>query len=262
MGRLRPLEPAKGRARFSPIDAFFRSLAADAKEHAVGIVLSGTGSDGTLGVKEIKAQSGMTMAQEEGSARYSAMPHSAIASLHVDYVLSPRAMPRQLISYAGSATRRTKLLTDQVADAADLFGRIFALLRTRTGHDFSYYKGSTIRRRVERRINVHQMDSLADYLTYLHQTPAEVDRLFKELLIGVTSFFRDPEAHESLASSVLPELVSNKPDGYVLRAWVPGCSTGEEAYSLAIAIKEAMEQARVHVACRSSPRTSTRTPSR
>ena len=239
-----PEDPALPRARTLVIDSFFRALARAAGENAVGIVLSGTGSDGTLGVREIKAQSGMTMAQDEGSALYSAMPRSAIASLHVDYVLSPADMPNQLLSYAGTLARRGQL-TPQPAEGDDLLGRIFVLLRSRTGHDFSYYKGTTIQRRVERRMNVHQMESLRDYLFYLQNNATEVDRLFKELLIGVTSFFRDPNAHDALAA-LLPALFQDKREGYVFRIWVPGCSTGEEAYSLAIGFKEAMEQTKSH----------------
>jgi len=242
-GKLVPGEPNQGAGRQLVIDAFFRSLAREAREHAIGIVLSGTGSDGTLGVKEIKAQSGMTMAQEEGSARYSSMPHSAIASLHVDYILSPADMPKQLVNYASTLARRIQLTREPAADSVDLFRRIFLLLRSRSGHDFSYYKSTTIRRRVERRMNVHQMESLRDYLYFLQNNAAELDRLFKELLIGVTSFFRDPEAHESLAK-LLPDLCRGKEDGYVFRVWVPACSTGEEAYSLAIAFKEAMDRAK------------------
>jgi two-component system, chemotaxis family, CheB/CheR fusion protein len=228
------------------IDAFFRVLAEDAKERAVGIVLSGTGTDGTLGIKEIKAQSGMTMAQEETTARYAGMPHSAIASLQVDYVLGPEDMPRQLISYANKALHRMTAPAGPVGNSAEHFGRIFGLLRTRTGHDFSNYKSTTIRRRIERRMNVHQLDSLGDYLKYLQGNPSEVDRLFKELLIGVTSFFRDNDAYEILATTVLPQLIAGKPENHIIRAWVAGCSTGEEAYSLAIALKECMERAGVH----------------
>ena len=239
-----PRSPRQPPARQLVIDSFFRSLAREARERAIGIVLSGTGSDGTLGVKEIKAQSGMTMAQDEGSARYSSMPHSAIASLHVDYVLSPdgdaEAAPRAMPSTLARRVRppRQRRPTTPICSA-----RIFLLLRSRTGHDFSYYKSTTIRRRVERRMNVHQMESLRDYLYFLQNNAAELDRLFKELLIGVTSFFRDPEAHEALAA-LLPESVRRtSPTGYVFRVWVPGCSTGEEAYSLAIGFKEAMERA-------------------
>ncbi len=244
-GKLVAEDPIQGAGRQLVIDSFFRSLAREARDHAIGIVLSGTGSDGTLGVKEIKAQSGMTMAQEEASARYSAMPHNAIASLHVDYVLSPEAMPKQLVSYAGALARRVHLTTQPSVEGADLFGRIFLLLRSRTGHDFSYYKSTTIRRRIERRMNVHQIESLRDYLHFLRNNAAEVDRLFKELLIGVTSFFRDPEAHAALAT-FLPGMFTGTPDGYVFRVWVPACSTGEEAYSLAIELKEAMDRTKSH----------------
>ncbi len=238
-----PEDPVLPRARTLVIDSFFRALARAAGENAVGIVLSGTGSDGTLGVREIKAQSGMTMAQDEGSALYSSMPRSAIASLHVDYVLSPADMPSRLLSYASTLARRVDL-TQQPAQGDDLLGRVLLLLRSRTGHDFSYYKGTTIRRRVERRMNVHQMESRA-YLHYLQNNAGEVDRLFKELLIGVTSFFRDPNAHEALAA-LLPDLFHGKPQGYVFRVWVPGCSTGEEAYSLAMGFKEAMDRTNSH----------------
>jgi two-component system, chemotaxis family, CheB/CheR fusion protein len=227
------------------IDAFFRSLAANARERAIAVVLSGTGSDGTLGIKEIKAQSGMTMAQEETTARYGAMPHNAIASLQVDYVLPPEQMADQLLKYARKVAQRWERDQREGARDTDQFGRIFALLRTRTGHDFSMYKGTTIRRRIERRMNVHQLESLSDYLQFLERNAPEIDRLFKELLIGVTSFFRDPDAHALLANAVLPALMADKPPGHTLRLWVAGCSTGEEAYSLAILLKEVMERNQV-----------------
>jgi two-component system CheB/CheR fusion protein len=228
------------------IDAFFRELAEDAQERAIAVILSGTGMDGTLGIKEIKAHAGMTMAQEETTARYAGMPHSAIASLQVDYVLGPEQMPRQLINYSSKAQRRLEPIGDVSTGNAENFARIFSLLRARTGHDFSNYKSTTIRRRIERRMNVHQLDSLKDYLKFLQNNASELDRLFKELLIGVTSFFRDTDAYESLATQVLPKLLESKPEGHTIRAWVAGCSTGEEAYSLAIALREAAEKSRVH----------------
>jgi two-component system, chemotaxis family, CheB/CheR fusion protein len=227
------------------IDAFFRSLAKDVRERAVGVVLSGTGNDGTLGITAIKGASGMTMAQEEASARFSAMPHSAITSLQVDYVLRPENMPARLVAYARSFFERQRQPLDGAPTVTDQFSRIFMLLRARSGHDFSQYKGSTVRRRIERRMNVHAVPTLRDYLQLLQGNATELDSLFKELLIGVTSFFRDPEAHQALVELVLPQLLENKPAGYTLRLWVAGCSTGEEAYSLAIAIKEAMERARL-----------------
>src|SRR6266545_4083372 len=234
--RLHPVELADRPTKGLPIDQFFRSLAGAAKQCAIGVVLSGTGSDGTLGLKEIKGASGMTMAQEEATARYAGMPHSAIASLQVDYVLPPEAMPAQLLAYAKGALRRLREGVEMKIeeDDADALARIFVMLRTRTGHDFTYYKSTTIRRRVDRRMNVNQIDTLADYVRFLQANPGEVDQLFKELLIGVTSFFRDPDAFDSLAKTIIPDLLANKPNDYVLRVWVTGCSTGEEAYSLAI----------------------------
>ena len=243
-GVLLPSPAADGPVR-NIIDTLFRSLAEDAGERAIGVVLSGTGSDGTLGIKEIKAQSGMTMAQEETSARFSSMPHSAIASLQVDYVLEPEHMAQQLLSYVRAFLGRSQIRPEETASKPDQMARLFGLLRGRTGHDFSAYKGTTIRRRIERRMNVHQSENLRDYVQLLQKEPKELDKLFKELLIGVTSFFRDPEAHAVLTESILPQLLQGKAEGEVLRAWTAGCSTGEEAYSLAIEIKEAMDKLRV-----------------
>jgi two-component system CheB/CheR fusion protein len=236
-----PPEPPEKAPRALAIDTFFRSLAADQKERAVGIVLSGTGTDGTLGLAEIKGASGMTMAQEESSAQYTGMPHSAIGSLRVDFVLPPRAMPRQLQAYAAKALRRDRGGGGALAkESEQSLARIFLILRSRTGHDFSHYKAATIRRRIERRMNVRQIDTVADYVTFLQTTPEEIERLFKALLIGVTSFFRDPEAFAALGT-LLPELVAGKPKDYVFRAWVTGCATGEEAYSIAILLRETLE---------------------
>ena len=242
-GSLQPMEPDK-RAPFPlPIDYFFRSLAQDQRERAVGIILSGTGSDGTLGLKEIKAALGMVMVQQEQSAGYAGMPHSAIATGQVDYVLPPKEMPAQLTAYCGGArasVTRTLEVEDQVAPA-DGLQQVFVLLRSRVGHDFSQYKESTIGRRIERRMNVHHLDTIDGYVEFLQANPAELDLLFKELLIGVTSFFRDAEAFDALAEA-LPSLLANKPKDYVVRAWVPGCSTGEEAYSIAMLLRECMDQ--------------------
>jgi two-component system CheB/CheR fusion protein len=229
------------------IDAFFRSLARDQKDRSIGIVLSGTGTDGTLGLKEIKGSSGMTMAQEEASARYAGMPHSAIAGVQVDFILPPQEMPKRLLAYARGVQKRVQVGAELVRDreSEENLARIFLLLRNRTKHDFSQYKAATIRRRIERRMNVHQIDTLADYVRFLQQTPQEVDRLFKELLIGVTSFFRDPEAFDALGGA-LTEILTEKPQDYVVRVWVTGCSTGEEAYTIAILFRETMERLGVH----------------
>jgi len=219
-----------------PIDFFFRSLAHDQKERAVGIILSGTGTDGTLGLKEIKGELGMVMVQDEVTAQHAGMPHSAIGTQLVDYVLPAAHMPQQLMEYMRASIPQAKR-GGSSEEPPETLQQIFVLVRARTGHDFSQYKQSTVRRRIERRIHVHRLDTVKAYVHYLQANPTEIDLLFKELFIGVTSFFRDAEAWEAL-SSALPELLADKPDDYVLRAWVPGCSTGEEAYSLAILLRE------------------------
>lgn len=241
-GVLEPIETVDSNRPTLPIDHFFRSLAFDQRERAVGIVLSGTGTDGTFGLKEIKGASGMTMAQTEASARYAGMPHSAIATEQVDYILPAPELARQLLAYARGAIGRPP---EAEPDPSEL-NRVFVLLRNGTGHDFSQYKRTTIRRRIERRMNLHQIEALADYVRYLQQNPGEVDLLFKELLIGVTSFFRDREAFEVLEQNVLPDVLGGKPDDHVVRVWVPGCSTGEEAYSLAMLLRETMDRLKCH----------------
>lgn len=226
-----------------PIDYFFRSLAEDQKHQAIGIILSGTGSDGTLGLKAIKGESGMTMAQEPESAKYAGMPRSAILTGSIDYVLSPMEMPAQLLAYVrGPYLTPGLTLPGQDAETGDVLQKIFVLLRDRTGNDFSLYKTNTIRRRLERRMNVHQIEDPKHYLRYLLSNPHEVDLLFQEVLIGVTSFFRDPFAFEVLEKVGIPAALDSKREGDQVRVWVPGCSTGEEAYSLAILIREYMAQ--------------------
>ena len=218
-----------------PIDYFFRSLAEDQGDRAIGVILSGTGTDGTLGLKAIKAHAGMTMAQEVQSAKYAGMPESAIRSGAVDYVRPAGSMVEQIGAFLTGVASRD---AERLAGESPALGRIFVALRDRTGHDFSVHKASTSRRRIERRMNVHQIGTIEEYLRYLQINPQEVDALFRELLIGVTSFFRDPAAFDSLAGSGLPKLLDPRPDGSDVRVWVPGCSTGEEAYSLAILLRE------------------------
>ncbi|HMD68420.1 MAG TPA: chemotaxis protein CheB [Chitinivibrionales bacterium] len=231
-----------------PIDFFFRSLAQDRKERAICIVLSGTGSDGTLGLKAIKGEGGMAMVQDVGSARYAGMPTSAIGTSIADYVLPPSAMPDRLVAYVnGMDLVRPLPGPVEVPQKMERpLQKIFVLLRSRLGHDFSSYKLSTLRRRIERRMNVHQISRPELYVRFLQENPLEINVLFKELLISVTSFFRDPEAFAALASSVLPELIGSRPDDYPIRAWVPGCSTGEEAYSIAIVMRECLEKLNKH----------------
>ena len=241
-GALHLLDPVAPRGQRLPIDYFFQSLAQDQAELAIGIVLSGTGSDGTQGVRAIKNAGGMVMAQNPASCEFDGMPHSAIATGLVDYQLPPAEMPAQLLSYVlhafGKLPVTGKPTTPQVEGALN---KIFALLRSHTGHDFSQYKPSTIYRRIERRMAVHQLENLNAYVKYLQQTPTEIDALFGDLLIGVTSFFRDPDAFAALKTHITPKLFAGKSASHTLRVWSVGCSTGEEAYSLAILLVERME---------------------
>ncbi|MCK9195535.1 MAG: PAS domain-containing protein [Syntrophales bacterium] len=241
-GALQLLEQTSPRGMRLPIDFFFRSLAQDQRERAICIVLSGTGSDGTQGVRAIKGEGGMVMAQNPESAEYDGMPRSAIATGLTDYILPPAEMPAQIIAYVTHTFgKRTRPFSPPTARAEDLLKKICVLMRDQTGHDFSLYKQNTMVRRVERRMAVHQIDRLDGYVRYLQKNPAEGEALFRDLLIGVTSFFRDPEAFTALEEKVIPQLFAGKPAGAIIRVWSPGCSTGEEAYSLAILLQERME---------------------
>ncbi|MFZ4440498.1 MAG: chemotaxis protein CheB [Syntrophales bacterium] len=241
-GALQLLEPASPRGMRLPIDFFFRSLAQDQHERAICIVLSGTGSDGTLGVRAIKGEGGMVMAQNPASTEYDGMPRSAIGTGLVDYELPPAEMPAQLIAYAVHAFGRLSRPAAVTAPKVDnALKKIFILMRSQTSHDFSQYKPSTVTRRIERRMAVHQIATIEEYVKRLQQTPAEVEALFRDMLIGVTNFFRDPEAFKVLEDQVIPKLFASKPASTVIRLWVVGCSTGEEAYSLAILLAERQE---------------------
>ena len=224
-----------------PIDCFFRSLSEDQGEKAICIILSGTATDGTLGLKAIKGEGGMAMVQDPDSAKYSGMPSSAIATGLVDFILPVEKIPEALVRYVQhpymDKPERIETAKHQFRSYVQ---KILALIRTGTGHDFSNYKQTTIRRRIERRMAVHQIDTIKKYDTYIHRTPAEIDTLFKDLLIGVTSFFRDAEAFGVLKAKVIPELIKNKNPTIPLRIWVAGCATGEEAYSIAILFTEVM----------------------
>jgi two-component system CheB/CheR fusion protein len=241
-GTLQLLEPAAPRGHRLPIDFLFASLASDQQERAIGVVLSGTGSDGTQGVREIKAQGGMVMVQSPASAEFDGMPQSALATGLVDFELPPAEMATQLIAYVAHALGRPPHPANELsAMSGNVLKKIFVLLRAQTGHDFSQYKPSTIHRRIERRMAVHQIESMAGYVKYLQQTPLEVQALFNDLLIGVTNFFRDPEAFAALEEKVIPRLFDGKPVGSAVRVWCTGCSTGEEAYSMAILLQERLE---------------------
>ena len=241
-GMLHLLEIPSPRRMHLPIDIFFRSLAQDQHERAICIVLSGTGSDGTLGLRDIKGEGGMAMAQNPESTEYDGMPRSAVATGLVDYVLPPAEMPAQLIAYAAHAFGKgSRPISPQPPKSEDAMKKIFILLRSHTGHDFSKYKQNTVTRRIERRMAVHQIESLSSYVSFLQQTPAEVEALFRDLLIGVTNFFRDPNAFSALETRVIPTLFDRKPTHLAIRVWVAGCSTGEEAYSIAILLQERIE---------------------
>jgi len=240
-GTLQLLEPSAPRGQRLPIDFFFRSLAQDQHERAICIVLSGTGSDGTSGVRAIKGEGGMAMAQSPATTEYDGMPRSALATGLVDYELPPAEMPAQLVTYVAYAFGKPpRAATPSEPRNENALKKVFILLRAQTGHDFSQYKPSTLHRRIERRLAVLQIDTIEQYASYLQQTPAEVEALFRDLLIGVTQFFRDPEAFQALEEQVIPRLFDGRPEGSLLRIWSPGCSTGEEAYSLGILLQEHM----------------------
>ena len=244
-GVLHLFEFHEPRAQRLPIDFFFRSLAVDRRHFAIGVVLSGMGSDGTLGLRAIKENAGLALAQDPASARFDAMPRSAIEAGLADIVAPAEDLPSRIITYFHHAPLAVR--PDAELESVDAHGsldKILVVLRMHTGHDFTLYKKSTLYRRIERRMGIHQIDRIPTYVRFLRENPAEQDLLFKELLIGVTGFFRDPEAWEVLKTLVLPELFAAVPSGRMLRAWVAGCSTGEEAYSLAILFREALEELR------------------
>lgn len=238
------LEPVAPRGLRLPIDFFFRALADDRHENAVGVILSGMGSDGSQGVRDIKEMGGLVAVQEPATAKFDGMPRSAMETGLVDFFAPASDLPQRIRDTLRHATTHFHTAVQEVeaAKQESNLHKICILLRTRTGQDFSLYKRNTLYRRIERRMAIHQLDHVADYVRYLHETPQEIDLLFKELLIGVTNFFRDPEAWLALQEQALPELLAAHPGGAVLRAWVVGCSTGEEAYSLAIAFREVLER--------------------
>jgi two-component system CheB/CheR fusion protein len=228
----------EGQGRHLPIDHFFGSLAGDLGCRSIGVVLSGNASDGTMGLKAIKAAGGIAFAQDEESAKFPGMPRSAIAAGFVDFVLPPEKIAAEL-GRLGSAPYVTAE-KDREAEATkgDGLGRIFKLLRTTTGVDFANYRQTTIMRRIQRRLTVQRVETLEEYLKLVEKKPEEAHALFRDILIHVTNFFREPESFASLREQVFPELLKNRGSDEPIRVWVPGCSTGEEAYSLAISLAE------------------------
>ena len=230
-------DPAQGLAL--PIDVFFRSLAQDVGNRAIGVILSGTGSDGSRGIRAIYEAGGLVIAQREDSAKFDGMPRSAIETGAVDYVLPPSEMPGAILEHASHPDQRDAqgrpIAKPHIEKGMDA---IFRILREEYGIDFSYYKPNTVTRRVERRLDLNRSHDLEDYISRLRDDPTELNSLYRDLLIGVTKFFRDQAAFDRLESEVIPPLLMKvRPDGE-LRAWVAGCATGEEAYSLAILIHE------------------------
>ena len=244
-GVLHLFKPVEERGLRLPIDYFFRSLAVDRKELGIGIILSGMGSDGSLGIRAVKEKNGIVMVQDPTDAKFNSMPRNAINSILVDIVAPANELALRLIKFQMHTPVLISEPDIETKDKSSL-EKILTLLRRYTGNDFSFYKKNTVYRRIERRLNIHKIDKISSYVSFLNDNPKEIEILFKELLIGVTNFFRDAAAWEKLKETVIPGILSHFEPGSVLRAWVPGCSTGEEAYSLAIVFKEALEKVNPH----------------
>jgi len=244
-GMLHLFKPVEARGMRLPVDYFLNALAEDRKELSVGVILSGMGSDGSIGLRAIKEREGIAMVQDPSDAKFDSMPRNAIDSVPADIVAPASVLPSRLIEFLKHIPLVKPDPETEIKDKSSL-EKIIILLRTYTGNDFSLYKKNTIYRRIERRMGIHKIDKISSYVRFLQGNPNEVDILFKELMIGVTSFFRDPETWETLKETVIPDLITNLQPGSILRAWVPGCSTGEEAYSLAILFKEVIEKINPH----------------
>jgi len=240
-GTLYLFDPVETRGLRLPIDVFLRSLASDRQEKSIGVILSGMGSDGSLGLKAIKEVNGIVMVQDPNSAKFDSMPRRAIESVIADVVAPADELAQKLIDflhYLPGTIVETETDNKNISNLE----KIIILLREHAGHDFSLYKRNTLFRRIERRKSIHQIEKIQDYVRFLQENSREIEILFKELLIGVTSFFRDPAVWDFLKEKILPKLLNDLPNGYTMRAWVVACSTGEEAYSLAIIFKEVLEK--------------------
>jgi two-component system CheB/CheR fusion protein len=224
-----------------PIDTFLRSLAEDQGEMAVGIIFSGTGMDGTLGLRAIHGAGVVLMIQDPKTAKYGDMPASAVQTGLADFILPSEKMPETLVTYVRKFVKEGK---PPIAESRGFsLQKILAVIRSGTHHDFSLYKKTTLMRRIKKRLNLHAIDDIDTYVRFLQEHPEEVQALFKDLLIGVTQFFRDPGAFDVL-KQVFSKYIENKPDGYTLRVWVPGCGSGEEAYSIAMILTECIEESK------------------
>ena len=239
-GALQVTPRPPGRGVHHPVDHLFRSLANDQQSKAIGVVLSGTGSDGTQGLAEIKAVGGITFAEDEVTARHVGMPKSAIDSGYVDFVLTPELIAKRLAEIASHPYLAPAAIrvSDEKGSSEETYSDALAIVRSATGVDFSQYRDTTIKRRIMRRMALHTQHSLKAYTQHLQNDPREVDALYHDLLINVTSFFRDPEMFEALKAQVFPAIASGHSTQRPIRVWVPGCSTGQESYSLAVALIE------------------------
>ncbi len=242
-GRLELSPRAPKGEKNMPVDVFFTSLSEVHQSQAIGVVLSGTGSDGTQGLKAIKELGGFTFAQEPQSAEFPGMPQSAIDAEIVDFILTPEEIPLQLARISQLFRSGFEVEKEEGKLAGEeAFRQIIAILRVRKGNDFTYYKQTTIRRRILRRMGLNKIEHITDYLTFFRDNVAEQDLLYQDLLIPVTGFFRDPKVFTALYESVFPDILKDKDDGSALRIWIAGCSTGEEAYSMAISLSEYLDE--------------------
>lgn len=240
-GHLHLFEPIETRGLRLPIDFFFRSLAEDVQDRSVGVVLSGMGSDGSVGLRYIKEKGGIVMAQDPANAKYNSMPQNALESVQVDILATAEDLIPKLLDFNKHVPSLIADLENDIKDKSSL-DKIIILVRIHTGNDFSLYKKNTLYRRIERRMGILKIDKINSYVHFLQENPIEIEILFKEFLIGVTTFFRDPEVWEKLKNAGIPDMLAKKQPNSTLRAWVPACSTGEEAYSLAMVFKEAIEK--------------------
>jgi two-component system, chemotaxis family, CheB/CheR fusion protein len=241
-GILHLFEPEEARGLRLPVDFFFHSLAEDMGERSIGLILSGMGSDGSVGVIGIKEKNGIVMVQEPDTAKFDSMPRSAMKAVDADIVAHPAELSAMLTGFLKNARTVSTGLDSDIRDNNNL-EKIILLLKIHSGNDFSQYKENMIYRRIERRMSIHGINKISLYVSYIEDNPGEIDILLKEMLISVTDFFRDPEVWDKLKELVIPQIIDKSKDGSVIRAWVPGCSTGEEAYSLAMIFREVMDKA-------------------
>jgi two-component system, chemotaxis family, CheB/CheR fusion protein len=236
--RLHPREESRG--IHMPIDQFMRSVAEEHGDNAIGIVLSGSGTDGTLGIAEIHAQGGVTFAQDDATAKYNSMPRSAVKTGSVDYVLGPTQIARELVRIARLSLTRSPIAVEAEVPASDgaALGSVFQMLRRSTGVDFTHYRQTTILRRIQRRMIVHKMEKLEEYVRYIQSNSSEIKALYQDMLINVTSFFRNPPMFDALTAVVFPSLMKLRSADTAVRVWTPGCASGEETYSVAMSLLE------------------------